>query len=297
MIYKLRHKTTYSYEAYTTFAQCVLRLLPPSSARQTVLEATVTIMPRPARMVEEVGPFGERILKVLIDQPHKSLVIEARSRIDVHAAPLDSLFSSAPWEDIRELSYASPVMGPLGPPAYLYPGERTPLVSEITDYTRESFSPGRPIVEAASDLMRRIHADFTYDPKATDVSTPPAEAFEARGGVCQDFTHIMICGLRGLGLPAAYVSGYLRTSAPPGQKKLQGADATHAWVAVWCGEDRGWIGFDPTNNLLAQNDHVVVAVGRDYADVTPIKGLILTPGSQTLKVEVDVIPEGLRQTA
>ena len=297
MIYKLRHKTTYAYEAYITFAQCVLRLLPMTSDRQTVLEASVTITPRPSSMVEEVGPFGERILKVLIDQPHKSLAIEARSRIDVHAAPVDSLFRSAPWEQIRSLSYSSAMMGPLGPPAYLYPGDRTPLVPEITEYARESFWSGRPIVEAASDLMRRINADFAYDPKATDVSTPPAEAFRSRGGVCQDFTHIMICGLRGLGLPCAYVSGYLRTFAPPGQKKLQGADATHAWAAVWCGEDRGWIGFDPTNNLLAQNDHVVVAVGRDYADVAPIKGLILTPGSQTLKVEVDVIPEGLREMA
>ena len=139
--------------------------------------------------------------------------------------------------------------------------------------------------------MARIRDEFRYDAKATDVSTSAEEAFAARRGVCQDFSHIMICGLRGLGLPAAYVSGYLRTLPPPGQKRLQGADATHAWVALWCGEDRGWVGFDPTNNLVARNDHVVLAVGRDYSDVAPIKGLILTPGDQSLKVEVDVIPE------
>ena len=277
MIYQLRHRTTYSYEAYTTFAQCVLRLQPTSSDRQT--------------LVEDVGPFGERILKVLIDKPHRALVIEARSRIDIHVQPVSSLFESMPWETIRTRSYQSADLGPQGPAAYLYPGERTPISSEITEYARRSFQPGRPIVDAASDLMGRINREFGYDTKATDVSTAAVTAFAERRGVCQDFTHIMICGLRGLGLPAAYVSGYLRTNAPLGQPRLQGADATHAWVALWCGEDRGWIGLDPTNNLLALNDHVVLAVGRDYADVAPIKGLILTPGSQTLKVEVDVIPE------
>jgi len=291
VIYKLRHRTTYTYESFTTFAQCVLRLTPQSSGRQTVLDTAVTVTPRPKSMVEEIGPFGERMLKVLIDQPHRSLVIDARSKVDLHADLGTLLFQSAAWEDIRARTYESTILGADGPASFLYPGERTPLTAEITEYARASFWPGRPIMEAASDLMRRIHADFRYDPRATDVSTPAIEAFEARRGVCQDFTHIMICGLRGLGLPAAYVSGYLRTFAPPGKTKLQGADATHAWVNVWCGDDRGWIGFDPTNAILAQNDHIVVAVGRDYGDVAPIMGLILTPGAQALKVEVDVVPQ------
>jgi transglutaminase-like putative cysteine protease len=136
--------------------------------------------------------------------------------------------------------------------------------------------------------MRR---DFTYDAEATDVSTAPGDAFQARHGVCQDFAHIMICGLRGLGLPARYVSGFLRTFPPPGRPRMEGADATHAWVCLWCGQDTGWIGFDPTNDVLAQDDHIVLATGRDYSDVAPIDGIILAPGKQTLDVEVDVVPE------
>jgi transglutaminase-like putative cysteine protease len=139
--------------------------------------------------------------------------------------------------------------------------------------------------------MSRIHSDFVYDSEATDVSTPAAEAFRVRRGVCQDFAHIMISGLRGLGLPAAYVSGYLRTLPPPGGVRLEGADATHAWVSVWCGEENGWIAFDPTNAIVVKNDHIVLAIGRDYSDVAPIDGIILAPGKQTLKVGVDVIPE------
>jgi transglutaminase-like putative cysteine protease len=162
---------------------------------------------------------------------------------------------------------------------------------EITDYARASFSPFRPLVEAAADVMTRLHRDFAYDPKATTVSTPAAEAFAARRGVCQDFAHVMIAGLRGLGLPAAYVSGYLRTTPPPGKPRLQGADATHAWVRLWCGESLGWISFDPTNALVGGDDHVTLAIGRDYSDVSPIDGVTLAPGEQELKVEVDVVPE------
>jgi len=139
--------------------------------------------------------------------------------------------------------------------------------------------------------MRRIQRDFVYDAEATTVSTPAAEAFRARRGVCQDFAHIMICGLRGLGLPAAYVSGYLRTTPPPGKPRLEGADATHAWVALWCGERQDWVGFDPTNALLVEDSHIRLATGRDYADVAPISGITLAPGDQALQVAVDVIPE------
>ena len=140
--------------------------------------------------------------------------------------------------------------------------------------------------------MTRIFHDFTYDGDATDVGTPAAKAFEARRGVCQDFAHIMICGLRGLGLPGAYVSGYLRTRPPPGGARLEGADATHAWVSLWCGAESGWVGFDPTNAILVRNEHIVLATGRDYSDVAPIDGILLAPGGQTLKVEVDVVPDG-----
>ena len=198
---------------------------------------------------------------------------------------------SPPWERVREQALQGADLGPDGPGAYLYPTARTLPADPITDYTRASFTSGRPILSAAGELMRRLNTEFTFDSSATEVSTPAAEAFRARRGVCQDFAHIMISGLKGLGLPAAYVSGYLRTIPPAGQPRLEGADATHAWVAVWCGDELGWIGFDPTNAILAQNDHIVLATGRDYSDVAPIDGIILAPGGQTLEVEVDVIPE------
>jgi transglutaminase-like putative cysteine protease len=291
VIYGLRHRTTYTYEDPVTFARCVLRLTPQSSASQTVLRSTVAVTPRPSSSVEGTGPFGEKTLTVVIDRPHRELVIEGRSRVDVHALALDDPKDSAPWERLRDHAYETRALGPEGPATYLYPTRRTPLAPAITEYARQSFAAGRPIVEAAAELMTRMHADFTYDPEATTVSTPAVEAFAARHGVCQDFAHIMISGLRGLGLPAAYVSGYLRTIPPPGRPRLEGADATHAWVSVWCGDEAGWIGFDPTNAILVQNDHIVLAVGRDYSDVAPIDGIILAPGVQTLKVEVDVAPE------
>ncbi|MBX9876397.1 MAG: transglutaminase family protein, partial [Beijerinckiaceae bacterium] len=160
------------------------------------------------------------------------------------------------------------------------------------DYARASFPALRPVLEAATELMGRIRADFTYDPEATEVSTPLEEAFRQRHGVCQDFAHVMIAGLRGLGLPAAYVSGYIRTVPPPGEKRLEGADASHAWVMLWCGPETGWIGLDPTNDLIVADDHIVTAFGRDYADVSPLDGVVIGPGSQKIGVAVDVIPIG-----
>ena len=290
MIYAVSHRTTYTYESEVTFARCVLRLTPKGSATQTVLSSSLTITPEPARRFERVGPFDEAMTTVVIESPHKSLIIEARSRVDVHTPP-GWLDFSEPWETIRARGLDTADLSPDGPANFIYPSARAPLLGDVTGYARLSFAPGRGVVEAASDLMSRIKADFTYDAKATDVSTLVAEAFAARRGVCQDFAHIMICGLRGLGLPARYVSGYLRTNPPRGRPRLAGADATHAWVSLWCGDERGWIGFDPTNAMLAQDDHIVLAAGRDYADVAPIDGIILSPGEQTLKVEVDVVPE------
>jgi transglutaminase-like putative cysteine protease len=290
VIYALRHKTAYSYEAPVGFARCVLRLTPQSSFSQTVLQSQITVTPKPLRTQEGIGAFGEQTRTVLIDQPHRTLVIEARSMVDVHAPTVDASSPGPPWEAARDAGFAANELGSNGPSAYLYPTARTPILPEVTDYARASFTPGRPILEAGGEMMKRMHADFAYDLKATDAYTPAAKAFAARRGVCQDFAHIMLCGLRGLGLPAAYVSGYLRTIPPPGQPRLEGADATHAWVRLWCGPERGWIGLDPTNGIYVENDHIVLASGRDYSDVAPIDGVILGPGAQTLKVEVDVIP-------
>ena len=290
MIYQLRHLTTYLYEKPVSFARCALRLAPRRDAEQLVLDSHLTITPHPTRLVEHVGQFGERVVSATIETPHRSLKILARSHVDVIRSGPAWPLGGQPWEAVREAAFASESLDLASPVHFLYPTAMTALQPPITAFVAESFTPGRPVMEAAFDLACRIKSQFAYDPKSTEVSTPAIEAFTARHGVCQDFAHIMISGLLGLGLPAAYVSGYLRTNPAPGRPRLEGADATHAWVSLWCGQAQGWVGFDPTNALVVAQDHIELAVGRDYADVAPIGGVVLGPGYQVITVAVDVIP-------
>jgi transglutaminase-like putative cysteine protease len=291
VIYDVRHRTTFSYAAPVAFARCVLRLTPETSSTQTLERFSITVSPEASRSSERIGPFGERTQILVVEETHSELIIEARSRVDVHAPSVAHAADSPTWESVHARSFQTDDLGPAGPADFLYPTPRTPLIPAITEYARASFTADRPIIEAAGELMARIRADFTYDAEATDISTPPDRAFAERRGVCQDFANVMISALRGIGLPAGYVTGYLRTIPPQGQPRLEGADATHAWVRLWCGEQRGWIGLDPTNNIYAENDHISLMVGRDAADASPIEGVLLTSGEQTLKVEVDVIPQ------
>ncbi|MDB5649857.1 MAG: transglutaminase family protein [Hyphomicrobiales bacterium] len=290
MIYDIRHVTTYRYETTVASSRCTLRLLPGNEEGQRVFDSGLDVAPTPAITTERVDFFGTRVITVTIEAPHRELRITALSRVEVErrAAPAAAL--TPEWEDVRHDAFGSSSLAPSAPAHFLYPSRLVPLHEPATIYARESFEPGRPVVEAAAELMTRIRDDFKYDPKATAVTTPLSEAFEARGGVCQDFAHIMIAGLRGLGLPAAYVSGYIRTLPPPGKPRLVGADASHAWVSLWCGPSFGWIDFDPTNAVIASNDHIVIARGRDYADVSPIDGVIRGSGKQKLSVSVDVAP-------
>jgi transglutaminase-like putative cysteine protease len=180
----------------------------------------------------------------------------------------------------------------MSPAHFVFPSRQVPLDPEIREYARQSFPAGRPVLDGAIELMRRIKADFTYEIGVTTVSTTAPMSFALRRGVCQDFAHIMISGLRGLGIPAAYVSGYLRTAQRPEDVILQGANAMHAWVLVWCGGTTGWYGLDPTNAVRAGTEHVVLAIGRDYADVAPIDGVVFASGGQKISVTVSVIPVG-----
>jgi transglutaminase-like putative cysteine protease len=291
VIYAVRHRTTYSYAKPAAFARCALRLTPETSSAQTLERFSVSVSPPASRSHQRTGPFGERTQVLVIEETHERLIVEASSQVDVHAPLVANASDSPQWEEVRARSFESDSLGPAGPADFLYPTARIPLAPAITQYAKTSFTPARPIIEAATELMGRVRADFTYDPKATDVSTPPGQAFAKRRGVCQDFANAMICGLRGIGLPAAYVTGYLRTIPPPGRPRLEGADATHAWVRLWCGEERGWIGFDPTNDIYVENDHINLMAGRDAGDTAPIEGMLLSSGEQTLKVAVDVIPQ------
>jgi transglutaminase-like putative cysteine protease len=294
VIYTLRHLTTYRYTRPVRFARCALRLRPRDGEGQTVLESALTISPDPSLRVVRRDYFGLDVVSVTIDAPHTELRVEALSRVRVERDPLPAPESGPAWETVRDRAVTGQGLDPERPVHFQFPSVRVPLVPAVTDYARASFPPGRSAYGGAVDLMRRIRADFTFDSKATTVHTPLAEAFALRAGVCQDFAHIMIAGLRGLGLPAAYVSGYLRTRPPAGRPRLRGADASHAWVALWCGPEvgeSGWIGLDPTNACVVRDDHIVVARGRDYTDVAPIDGMVASAGAQKLTVEVDVIPE------
>jgi transglutaminase-like putative cysteine protease len=272
------------------FARCILRLLPRDDGGQKVRKSELVVTPRPADRIDGICFFGNQMTTLTISKAHRELKVEMRARVEVNrpAPPFPGL--TRHWEEVGALALASTSLAPDSPTHHLYPSRLVPAVSEVVDYARRSFSPLRPVLEAACELMARIRSDFTYDPDATEVTTPLAEAFSQRHGVCQDFAHIMIAGLRGLGLPAAYVSGYIRTIPPPGQERLIGADATHAWVMLWCGPARGWVGVDPTNGIWMASDHVIMAVGRDYAEIAPIDGIVLGSGAQKMDVSVDVAP-------
>jgi transglutaminase-like putative cysteine protease len=288
MIYDVRQTTAYSYASKVGSAHHVLRLTPIDRAQQQVQAVALDIEPVPVSRREGKDFFGNRLTWIELNQPHDKLVIKVAARVSVERPALPE--NTPPWEEVRNQAFATADGGAESPANYLFPSRQVSLDPEIRDYVRESFPAGRPIYEGAAELMKRIKDDFVYEIGATTASTTPPMSFALRRGVCQDFAHIMISGLRGIGLPAGYVSGYLRTVAPVGTTRLEGADAMHAWVMVWCGEQHGWHGLDPTNAIPAGDDHVVVAVGRDYSDVAPIDGVVLASGRQQLRVAISVTP-------
>jgi transglutaminase-like putative cysteine protease len=289
VIYDIRHVTTYAYESPVSFARCSLRLEPRDGGGQQLLSHAVEIRPRPSDRASRRDFFGTLTESVVIETAHRHLRIDSRSRVSVSRRAPGRTTPSPAWETIRDLAFEATSLGPSSPIGYVFASALVPVQQTVTAYAAASFPPGMGALVGAVDLMHRIRAEFRYDPKATVISTPLHEVFENRHGVCQDFAHVMIAGLRGLGLPAAYVSGYLRTIPPPGRPRLQGADATHAWVSLWCGDELGWVGFDPTNDLLVENDHIVLAIGRDFADVSPVDGIIVGSPKQKLGVAVDVV--------
>ena len=290
MIYDIRHVTRFDYGGNVKFARCNLRLKPIHWSGQRLLDYDLRISPAgrvsPARA--EAGLAN--VVRLVVDEPVRHLVIESISRIDIdRPVPMPS-DGSPRLHDIAVAARASRDPSPAGPASYLFPSPLIPLDRDIADYCALDLDPDRPALDAAIALAQRIQNDFAFDPHATLVDTPPHEAFLKRGGVCQDFAQIMITGLRAAGLPAAYASGYIRTIPPPGQARLVGADATHAWVLLWCGPELGWVGVDPTNGIWMAGDHIVMAIGRDYGEIAPIDGVVLGSSAQKMDVSVDVAP-------
>jgi transglutaminase-like putative cysteine protease len=290
VIYDLRQLTTCSYATPVAHARHVLRLTPVSRDGERVHLATLQIVPEPAHRREGQDFFGNRLTWIEVDEPHETLTVKLSARVAVDALIEPPPRTTPPWEEVREEAFATSGIGPLSPAHFLFPSRMISLDPEIRDYVRQSFTPGRPVLEAATELNSRMKSDIVYEIGATTVTTTPPMAFALRRGVCQDFAHIMISGLRGIGLPAAYVSGYLRSAPPTDGSRLQGSEAMHAWVMLWCGSAAGWIGLDPTNAVLASDSHVTLAFGRDYTDVAPMDGVIFGSGGQHIDVSVSVTP-------
>jgi len=291
MLYDIRQTTSYTYAVPVRVARQVLRMTPVDRpGHQHVIAHVLDLSPEAAELERGIDFFGNGLTWLTLDQPHDYLQISTRSRVEVSATPLPEAASTSMVDEVRAAAAGAFDLGPGSPVHGLFPSRAVPVDPAITEWAGTSCPGDRPMLEAGLELMHRIRDEFAYEPGSTQVTTPPHEAFAARRGVCQDFAQVMIAGLRGLGLPARYVSGYLRTVPPEGQPRLEGADATHAWVEVWCGPEAGWIGLDPTNAIPAGDDHIILAIGRDYADVAPVDGVIVASGDHTLAVGVDVIP-------
>jgi transglutaminase-like putative cysteine protease len=290
MIYKILHRTSYRYKYPVSLGNHVACLKPRTMPHHRLQSSELRIEPTPATFTERVDYFGNTLCFFTVQEPHRELVVEAHSRVVVEPGDAAALGAPGPaWEEIVK---ALPDDRSLeGTEAYQFSFEspRIRIRPEFAAYARESFLPGRPMPEALRDLTARIYGDFRFDAKSTNVRTAAEEVFKKRRGVCQDFAHVQISCLRSIGIAARYVSGYLRTYPPPGKPRLIGADASHAWVSAFC-PGIGWLDMDPTNDVVPSDGHVTLAWGRDYGDVSPLRGLILGGGAHTLRVGVDMEP-------
>ena len=287
--YRIVHRTTYTYDSEVTGSYGQFHLRPRDLPWQTCLAHEIDIDPQPADMFRHTDLYGNTKAYFHVIKPHTELNVTAVSVVEVGKAQLDPAGLAQPWEQTR------PAVRPDDPEAweatdFTFPSPYVEIPPGIEEYVRSSFTPARPISEAAVDLMHRVHADFTYKSGSTTVSTRVGDLLQNRTGVCQDFSHFMVSGLRSLGLGARYVSGYLATRPAPGRPRLVGADASHAWVGCWV-PGTGWLHLDPTNNRLIDESHATVAWGRDYGDVPPVKGVIFTEAKTSkMNVSVDMAP-------
>lgn len=290
MKYELIHRTKYVYEGIVTVSHHVARLAPRPLPSQRCPWHELSIDPVPVGRGVNSDAFGNITTYFELEGSHGELEVTARSYVEVFPTVHPVPESTPAWEVIREQCTAgrSPAFAEAG--AFRFPSPMVPTSKEFADYVRVDFPPGRPVLGGLVAFMGRMHREFKFDTVATDVATPVSEVLRKKAGVCQDFAHLMLACLRSIGLPARYVSGYLETKPPAGQVRLTGADASHAWVSVFCGEEAGWIDADPTNDVLPNERHITVAWGRDFSDVSPLRGVTLGAGSQELRVGVDVIP-------
>jgi transglutaminase-like putative cysteine protease len=287
--YRITHATTYAYDADVTTSYGRAHLLPRARPGQECAASALTVTPEPAELREHIDLFGNRSTYFAVTTPHRTLRVLAESTVTVTDRPAP--VPGPGWERVRDALPGATDPALLDARIYALPSPRLPVHAAVHAYASASFPAGRPVAEAAADLSARIHRDFRYVPGATSVGSSVPDLLERRAGVCQDFAHLAVAGLRAVGLPARYVSGYLETLPPPGQAKLAGADASHAWVSAWTGD--GWLDLDPTNDRLADASYVELGHGRDYSDVPPLKGVIFSgAGKSVMDVAVDMIRVG-----
>ncbi|HXJ33255.1 MAG TPA: transglutaminase family protein [Candidatus Eisenbacteria bacterium] len=288
MKYRVVHRTEYVYAEPVTLCHNETHLTPRSTAAQRVHEHHLEIEPRPDVLSRREDFFGNPVVYFAVQSAHPRLVVTARSQVERKDGAAHPELSRATWEDAAARTATDDTPAGLDVRQYLLDSPMAAATPAIAAWARESFPAGRPLLDAVRDLTSRIHRNFAYEPGVTTIATPLAEAFEERRGVCQDFAHLGIACLRSVGLAASYVSGYIETVPPPGKERLAGADASHAWFAVY-DPDAGWLNFDPTNDQLVVERHITTAWGREYSDVTPMKGIIFGGGpTHTAKVSVDI---------
>lgn len=294
MIYQVSHRTAYHYQSPVMQSQHLIHLTPRAVARQSLLRHSLIVEPAPSWRSDFTDYYGNPAAVLGIEEEHKELVLHARSTIElVKRAPIDVQIGQA-WEGVARALVANSNDFDLDVMQFALPSPATPTTPAVLDFARPSFAPGRPALAVAWDLTHRIFDTFKFDSTATDVSTPVDRVLELKRGVCQDFAHLSLACLRAMRVPARYVSGYLMTHPPAGQEKLQGADASHAWISVWTPEI-GWVDFDPTNRLMPDDEHITFAYGREYGDISPVTGVLLGGGAHAVEVSVDVDPQGGRQ--
>lgn len=290
MHYRVHHTTDYRYSSPVQLSRQLLRLTPRQTGWQQVHSHAIRVTPKPTEWVELQDFFGNPMVQFALQQPHNALRVAVESRISVLPhAPSGDPKATPPWEQVRDSLTGR--LGPdlLEPGQFLFASPHVAITHALARYASHSFTPGRPLLDALLEFTARIFGEFRFDPHATTISTPVEQVLAERRGVCQDFAHLQIACLRSLGLPARYVSGYILTHPPPGQARMIGADASHAWVSVWC-PPLGWVDLDPTNNHLVDTQHITVAWGRDFSDVSPMRGVILGGGAHKLDVGVTVEP-------
>jgi transglutaminase-like putative cysteine protease len=291
--YEITHETQYNYAVPVALSQQLVHLFPRVCSWQQCDVQTLTIEPAPTHQRDEQDIFGNPLTRLSFESPHETLTLTARLSIAVNARELPALENSATWERVSELlgyrADTSPSTDVLEACQFRYESPAVRLKRVFVQYGDDCFTTDTPVLVAAQKMMHKIFTEFTFDSGATEVTTPLIEVLENKRGVCQDFAHLMIACLRSRGLAARYVSGYLLTAPPPGQPRLIGADASHAWVSVFCPQN-GWVDFDPTNNMLPGNEHITLAWGRDFSDVSPLRGVILGGDSHELDVKVTVAP-------